>query len=183
MDECLQIVRRLLTGKPVDQHGEFFTLKQARIVPAPAQPVPIVVGGRSDAAVRRAGRLGDGWFGLWVSARRYAQAAEEVAQAGQDAGRNVNRWVNALNVWCGVGPTATDARRHVATAMQDFYRLPYERFEKWSPAGPAERLAEFLVPYAQAGCSVLNLIIQGASAEAEVEAAGKIRRLVVEATS
>jgi hypothetical protein len=40
-------------------HGEFFDLDDALIVPPPAEPIPIIVGGRSNAAVRRAGRLGD----------------------------------------------------------------------------------------------------------------------------
>src|SRR5579872_5782146 len=70
MDECLTVVRQLLTGKAVTFHGTFFDLDEAVISPAPAMPVPIVVGGRSDAAIRRAGRLGDGWLGIWNSPRR-----------------------------------------------------------------------------------------------------------------
>ena len=67
MDECLAVVRQLLTGKAVTHHGTFFDLDEAVIAPAPAERVPIVVGGRSDAAIRRAGRLGDGWLGIWNS--------------------------------------------------------------------------------------------------------------------
>lgn len=86
MDECLAIVRELLTGKPVTYHGTFFDLDEVVIAPAPAEAIPIVVGGRSDAAIRRAGRLGDGWLGIWNSPRRFAAAvelaAEEAARAG-----------------------------------------------------------------------------------------------------
>src|SRR5215469_5053442 len=60
MDECLAIVRQLLTGKAVTFHGRFFDLDETVIAPAPAEAIPIIVGGRSDAAVRRAGRAGDG---------------------------------------------------------------------------------------------------------------------------
>ena len=59
-----------LTGKATDFHGEFFDMDAALIVPAPENPIPVVIGGRSDAAVRRVGRLGDGWLGLWNSPRR-----------------------------------------------------------------------------------------------------------------
>jgi alkanesulfonate monooxygenase SsuD/methylene tetrahydromethanopterin reductase-like flavin-dependent oxidoreductase (luciferase family) len=183
MDECVRLVRELLDGKPVDFDGEFFALDQARIAPVPSPPIPIVVGGRSDAAVSRAGRLGDGWFGVWVSARRYADAVEQMKDAAREAGRDVPAWTNALNVWCGVGRSAEEARRFVAGAMEAFYQMPYERFERWSPAGTPEQLAEFLVPYVEAGCSVFNLIVQGAGAEAEVKAAAEIRRLVQEATA
>jgi alkanesulfonate monooxygenase SsuD/methylene tetrahydromethanopterin reductase-like flavin-dependent oxidoreductase (luciferase family) len=183
MDECLQIVRGLLTGKALDFEGEFFTLEQAQIVPAPAEVVPIVVGGRSDAAIRRAGRLGDGWFGIWVSARRYAEALAQMSAAADGVGRKVEPGVNALNVWCGVGPTTETARRHVAAGMEAFYQLPYERFERWSPAGSPEQIAAFLMPYVDAGCSVFNLIAQGDSLETEIEATSEIRRLMLDATS
>src|SRR5581483_7334405 len=45
MDECLTIVRQLLTGKAVTFHGTFFDLDEAVIAPAPAEPVPIIIGG------------------------------------------------------------------------------------------------------------------------------------------
>src|SRR5215467_2616392 len=62
MDESLAVLRALLTGKPTSFHGDFFDVNDAVIAPPPAVPTPIVVGGRSDAAVARAGRLGDGWL-------------------------------------------------------------------------------------------------------------------------
>ena len=182
MDECMHIVRELLTGKALDFDGEFFTVEQAQLAPPPAEAVPIVVGGRSDAAIGRAGRLGDGWFGIWVSAL-YAEAVAQMAAAADGAGRKVERWVNALNVWCGVGRTTEDARRHVAAGMEAFYQVPYERFERWSPAGSPQQVAEFLIPYVEAGCSVFNLIAQGDDVETEIEATSEIRRLVLDATS
>lgn len=181
MDDCMRIVRALLRGEPVDHDSEFFRLERAVIAPAPARPIPIVVGGRSDAAVERAGRLGDGWIGVWVSARRYAEAVAQMQKAAAASGRSQPNWRNGLNVWCGVGRTSTEARNYVAPAMQAFYQLPYESFERWSPAGPPAQLAEFLIPYVEAGCSSFNLILNGASVDAEIEAAAEIRRSVREA--
>ena len=86
-------------------------------------------------------------------------------------------------MWCGVGATPDLARQHVADGMQAFYQLPYERFERWSPAGTPEQIAEQLLPYVAAGCSVFNLIVQGASADDEVDAAGEIRRHLLAATA
>jgi alkanesulfonate monooxygenase SsuD/methylene tetrahydromethanopterin reductase-like flavin-dependent oxidoreductase (luciferase family) len=70
MDESLAVVRGLLTGEPVTSHGKFFDLDAVLIAPAPSPPVPLVVGGRSDAAIQRAAWLGDGWLGIWASACR-----------------------------------------------------------------------------------------------------------------
>ena len=55
----------------IDLRGRFFEIHGA-IRPAPAKPLPVLVGGRSDAALARTGQLGDGWLGLWVSPRRFA---------------------------------------------------------------------------------------------------------------
>jgi len=178
MDESLQIVRGLLEGKPVDFHGEFFDLDQAVVSPAPSQPIPILVGGRSDAAVHRAGRLGDGWLGIWVSAKRFGEVVEQMEDAAAGAGRGEIGWLNSLNVWCGFGTSPEKAREMVAPRVSAFYQIPFERFEKWSPSGTPEQVAEFLVPYVNAGCHWFNLIACGESPEAELEGVAEVARLV-----
>ena len=85
MDESLQILRGLADGKPVSFDGEFFSVRDALIVPAPEPAVPLIVGGRSDAAVRRAGRFGDGWLGIWVSPRRFNSVVEQIGEHAGDA--------------------------------------------------------------------------------------------------
>src|SRR5918995_2818927 len=79
MEECLRVLRQLLTGTPTSFHGEFFDLDDALVLPVPTEPVPVIIGGRSNAAVRRAGRLGEGWLGIWNSARRFAEVVEIIA--------------------------------------------------------------------------------------------------------
>jgi alkanesulfonate monooxygenase SsuD/methylene tetrahydromethanopterin reductase-like flavin-dependent oxidoreductase (luciferase family) len=88
MDECLRILRALSTGDPTTFDGEFFSLQDALIVPSPSPPIPVIVGGRSDAAVRRAGQLGDGWLGIWVSPRRFAAVVGQIAHEAGEVGRD-----------------------------------------------------------------------------------------------
>ena len=104
-------------------------------------------------------------------------------EAAEGAERNVSEWTNALNVWCGVGEGAEDAQRYLAPAMEVFYQLPFDRFTKWSPAGTPTDVAEFLVPYVEAGCSVFNLIVNGRDLQAEVEATGEIREAMLAAVA
>ncbi|HET8602610.1 MAG TPA: TIGR03619 family F420-dependent LLM class oxidoreductase [Marmoricola sp.] len=62
MDECIDILRGLTTGGFFSYEGEFFQLPAMKQTPAPTEPVPILVGGHSDAALRRAVLKGDGWM-------------------------------------------------------------------------------------------------------------------------
>jgi alkanesulfonate monooxygenase SsuD/methylene tetrahydromethanopterin reductase-like flavin-dependent oxidoreductase (luciferase family) len=180
MDECLQIVRSLADGKPVTFDGEFFSLLDAQIVPAPAPPIPLIVGGRSAAAVQRAARLGDGWLGIWVSPRRYATVYDQISQEAGQASRDPSRFEHALNVWCGFGSTRDDARQALATQMQNFYHLPFEPFERYSPYGTPEQVADFLRPYIDAGCSAFNVIPCADDAGNAIDALGEVRRLLTE---
>lgn len=61
MDECIDIIRGLCTGEYFEYHGEFYDIPSIKLTPAPTQPIPILVGGHSDAALRRAVRC-DGWM-------------------------------------------------------------------------------------------------------------------------
>ena len=61
-DEMIDVMRKLWTGEPVEHHGRFYDFAPLRMVPPPPSPVPILVGGLSKPALRRAARLGDGWI-------------------------------------------------------------------------------------------------------------------------
>jgi alkanesulfonate monooxygenase SsuD/methylene tetrahydromethanopterin reductase-like flavin-dependent oxidoreductase (luciferase family) len=176
-DECIQVVRGLLSGQPFDFEGEFFSMEGAVVAPA-ADDVPIVVGGRSDAALRRAGRLGDGWLGVWVSPRRYAEVLDVVDGHAADVDRGEVDWRHALCVYCGTGPDRDTARTRVAAAMEGLYGIPFESFERWCPSGSADEIAGFLAPYVEAGCRDIHLFIIGNDTDEEIAAAAEIRQLL-----
>ena len=62
MDESIAILRGLAAGGYFEYQGKSFTLPPVKIAPVPTEPVPVLIGGHSDAALRRAARLGDGWM-------------------------------------------------------------------------------------------------------------------------
>jgi len=62
MDEELQIIRGLSAGGYFEYHGEVFDLAPVKISPVPSEPLPILIGGHGEAALRRAARAGDGWL-------------------------------------------------------------------------------------------------------------------------
>ncbi len=62
LDESIAIVRGLAAGGYFEYHGTTYDLPPIKIAPVPAEPVPVLIGGHSEAALRRAARLGDGWM-------------------------------------------------------------------------------------------------------------------------
>lgn len=62
MDEMIEVLRALWAGGMVEHHGDHFDFERLEMSPVPPEPVPILVGGLSDAALRRAATLGDGWI-------------------------------------------------------------------------------------------------------------------------
>ena len=62
MDECIEIVRGLTAGGWFEFHGEIYDVPAVKMTPVPTRPVPILLGGHAEAALKRAARLGDGWM-------------------------------------------------------------------------------------------------------------------------
>ncbi len=62
LDEMIDIIRGLCAGGYFEYEGEIFQIPSIKICPVPTQPVPIIVGGHSEPAMRRAVRVGDGWI-------------------------------------------------------------------------------------------------------------------------
>ncbi len=62
MDEMIEIVRGLASGELFEYHGQYYDVPSIKLCPVPSEPIPILIGGHADAALRRAARLGDGWM-------------------------------------------------------------------------------------------------------------------------
>lgn len=65
MEECIDVMRKLWSEKTASHEGRFYRFGEVGFEPKPARnPVPILIGGESPAALRRAAKYGDGWQGL-----------------------------------------------------------------------------------------------------------------------
>jgi probable F420-dependent oxidoreductase len=88
-EEQIGLLRRLWTQRTVDHDGEFDHIKGAGIAPLPVQrPIPIWMGGASEMAYRRIGRLGDGWFPMIAPGERLDHALEHISAGAAEAGRD-----------------------------------------------------------------------------------------------
>ena len=180
-DACLAALRGLLRGEPFDFESEFFRFEQAWIRPAPDPPLPITIGGRSEAALHRAARYGDGWLAAWCSPRRFAATAERIQEEAEAAGRHDVAWRHGLQVWVGLDADRDRARERVAARMLEMYGIPFEPFERYSPYGSPAEVADFLAPYLESGCVDFNVMGVSASTEETLDAVAEIRERLLAA--
>ncbi len=86
MDECIDIVRGLTSGGFFSYSGEFYDIPSVKQTPAPTEPIPILVGGHSDAALRRAVRRGDGWMHAGGDAEELDLLLDKLAKIRKEEG-------------------------------------------------------------------------------------------------
>jgi probable F420-dependent oxidoreductase len=99
LDECIEAMRILWKEGPQSYHGRHFDFERVNLDTKPAQPegVPLVIGGSSEFAARRAGRLGDGFYPYVISPEDYAARIEDIGAAAKEAGRDAS--AIELTVW------------------------------------------------------------------------------------
>jgi alkanesulfonate monooxygenase SsuD/methylene tetrahydromethanopterin reductase-like flavin-dependent oxidoreductase (luciferase family) len=85
-DECIAIVRGLTAGGYFEYHGEFFDIPPVKLNPVPSKPIPILIGGHSDAALKRAAR-NDGWMYAGGGLDAMLPLAEKLAAYRAELGR------------------------------------------------------------------------------------------------
>ena len=177
LDETLEVLRRLATGEAVDHQGQFFSLSNARILPPPEPRVPLVIGGSGDAAVRRTATYGDGWLGIFCSARRFGETVERIRDATAELGRPAPWWFG-LSMWCGLGSDGDRARELLGRRMQALYNQPPERFQHVTAAGTPVQVAEKLAPFVAAGAEHLTIVTVADSVHDGIDLAAEVRRLL-----
>ena len=89
-DEAIHVIRLLWAGDEVSFQGEFYKLDRVTIFPKPwQQPPPIWIGGKSEAAIRRTARVGDGWIPSFITPEEFGVGADRVKELAGVAGREV----------------------------------------------------------------------------------------------
>ncbi len=87
MNEMVDVMRKLWTGEMVDYDGEHFSFGPIQMSPAPGVPIPILFGGLSKIALRRAATIGDGWIGTGQTPDEAVEYARTLRTLRDEAGR------------------------------------------------------------------------------------------------
>ena len=154
-NEAILALRALWRDKPASFAGKHYAFEDVTIAPAPVQSggPPIVIGGRSEAALRRAGTLADGWLAYMVSPERFGKDFSKVREHAHAAGRS------SSDLWAGIVlPTYVHeddefAARVVRDHLTRRYGRPFDdhHVERYALAGSPARVRARLDEYAAAG--------------------------------
>ena len=152
-DEAIAIMRRCWAEDEVTFAGEFWQLDRVTVLPHPVQqPLPLWIGGNSEAAMRRAGRLGDGWIPSFITPGRFAEGVARTQQHAAEAGRTVPLdHFGALVYFCLAADRAE--ARGLALPFVPRNRVDEATLETCTAFGPPDLVRERLEEYVRGGGS------------------------------
>jgi probable F420-dependent oxidoreductase len=89
-DEALPLLRRLWSEETVDHDGTWFHYEGMSVLPKPAHPLDVWLGGKAPSELKRVGRLGDGWLASFTAPSQGVPAIEQIKAAADAAGREID---------------------------------------------------------------------------------------------
>jgi probable F420-dependent oxidoreductase len=156
--EGVALMKALWTEPRVTFDGEFWQLKDAAMEPKPAQKPhpPVWFGAGSEPALRRAVRLGDGFFGAGSSpTASFADQVQIVRQALAEAGRQPGTYPIAKRIYIAVDDNAERARQRINDAMARIYGSRVPSIEAAAVAGSAADCVREVNAVAAAGAELI----------------------------
>jgi probable F420-dependent oxidoreductase len=173
-DEAMEVLRALWGGGKVTHHGVFFDLDDVELVPVqppgeralarPSGGPPLVVAGRTPAAMRRAARRGDGWMPYLFSPNAYRRSVDTIRDEARADGRDLSGFEWMLYLYCSVRRDGDRARDDVASFLGGAYGdKPASMLQRIAPAGTPEEVAARLQEYVDAGAR--HIVVSPAARE------------------
>jgi probable F420-dependent oxidoreductase len=156
--EGIELMKALWTEPAVTFHGEFWQLENARMEPKPfTKPFPpLWFGAASEPALRRAVRMGDGFFGAGSSpTAKFAEQVQVVRNVLAEAGRPAGDFPIAKRVYVAVDEDAGRARARMNDALAGIYGQRVPSIEAAAAAGTAADCVRELQQVAEAGAELI----------------------------
>lgn len=175
MEEGVQVMRKLWAGPNVTHEGKFYKFSDVTITPRPAKgSLDVWIGGKSDLAIKRTARYGDGWFPSFVTPEEFKDGMAKMMEYGKQYGRTVNPREAGVLIFAHL----SDNRSHAQDVVQKFFSgfpLPAESLPARCAIGSAQECIEKIQSYVDAGCSkfVLWPIVPPAELVPQIERYGK----------
>jgi len=175
LSESLTVLRKLWSGEPASHTGRFFQFERVMIQPPSRQAggPPIWCGGRSDAALRRIGRLAEGWMSYVVTPDMFRQGLEKIDAAAGAAGRHFDRGFGTSHLlFTRVDDTYEKALDAATISLSRRYAMDFRKAaQRYCALGPAAQVVESIRRFHEAGARHVILDFVGPYEErfAEIE--------------
>jgi len=172
LEEIVQILRQLSTGKPVTFSGKHFSLDEVKMEPRPVQPqgVPVLLASHGrvprEAQMMRAARLADGLISISDTPDEYARLVRRVREMADGLGRDGTRFETAFYLTVNMDRDSSKATSEANKFLTRYYGADIWG-DRWGPFGDPERVKERMAEYVEAGAQ--TLVVRFASFEPEIQ--------------
>ena len=160
-DEALRVLKLLYTQDNLQFEGRFTKLDGVTLMPKPVQQggPPVWVAGRSEAAMRRAGRLGDGYLPYLFSPERFRDGLAKAREYAETAGRDPSAITGAIYQFICLADSYDEAKSISAADLSRRYNQPFEKIvDRYVVMGNADDCAARLADFAGAGVEHFILV-------------------------
>ena len=165
LSESLTVMRKLWTGEPASHAGKYFSFEDVRMQPPPRQAggPPIWCGGRADPALRRIGRMTDGWMSYVVTPDMYRQGLEKIATAASEAARTFDRGFGTAHLlFTRIDDTYEKALDAATASLSQRYAMDFRKAaQRYAALGTPQDVVETIFKFQQAGVRHLILDFVG----------------------
>ena len=165
LTEAIGILRKLWTGQPTSHEGRYYGAFHDVPMQPPARQAggpPIWCGGRSDGALRRAGRLADGWIAYAITPEMFKTGLEKIAQAASEAGRGDAAFGTGHLLFTRLDDTYEKALDAATATLSQRYAMDFRRpAERYAALGSPSQVADRIRAFHAAGARHITLDLVG----------------------
>jgi probable F420-dependent oxidoreductase len=172
LSEAIQVLRKLWSGELVSNEGRFYPFPELRMQPPARQAggPPIWCGGRSEGALKRTGRLGDGWMSYVVTPEMYRASLEAIDAAADAAGRRLDSFGTGHLLFTRLDDTYEAALEAATESLSVRYAMDFRKAaQRYGALGPPAQIAERIREFHAAGVRHLVLDLVGPYEERDAQ--------------
>jgi len=153
MAEGVEVLRKLWSHARVTHHGRFYHFDDVTIEPRPARgPLDVWIGGRTDVALRRVARYGDGWFPSFIGPEEFRTGMQRLATYGAEHGRTIDPREAGSVVLSYVTEDRSRAEQLLQLAAATF-KVPAAAMAERCAIGSTEECTARIQAFVDAGCT------------------------------
>ena len=157
-NETLELLKEFWSGERVSHEGKFAHIPGLALKPGPVQAggPPLWMGGRKDAAIRRAGQYADFWMPYMYTPEQLAESLSKVRDEAERAGRDPQSVRGAIYCWSAVDEDGTQSRQWVIDAVSAIYQQDFSKLaDRYLLFGSPDQVAARAAEYEDAGAETL----------------------------